>query len=153
MSEILNNTKNPSREAISSFLKVCQLLEVNEFSYCGLPIPSQDADCFKILFSSALTAKKAACLLGSNWDGVNAVTIYQPDPIAVQNALDSLKLELGQEEVEFCRSGEYCYLPAELKKHLLARNKRSFDKSLKISALLMQGLEGEIENITLEIPR
>lgn len=63
-----------------------------------------------LLFGSALVAREIAYILRGDWDGVNAVTIYQPDAVAVQNALDLLLLELGQEEVECCHARESCAL-------------------------------------------
>lgn len=63
-----------------------------------------------LLFSSALAAREMAYMLRGDWDGVNAVTVYQPDAVAVQNALDLLLLELGQEEVECCHARECCAL-------------------------------------------
>ncbi len=61
-----------------------------------------------MLFSSVLAAREVAYMLRGDWDGVNGVTIYQPDAVAVQTALALLKLELGQEEVNYCHPGENC---------------------------------------------
>ena len=73
-----------------------------------LPTCRGDAGKVTLLFSSALAARELAYLLRGDWDGVNAVTIYQPDAVAVKNALALLKLELGQEEVNYCYAGEDC---------------------------------------------
>ncbi|PSB27623.1 hypothetical protein [Chlorogloea sp. CCALA 695] len=61
-----------------------------------------------LLFGSALVAREVAYMLRGDWDGLNAVTIYQPDMVAVKNALALLKLELGLEEVNYCHAREYC---------------------------------------------
>lgn len=77
-------------------------------SFFILPTYKGNAGKVTLLFSSTWAAKELAYMLRGDWDGVNAVTIYQPDSIAVKNALDLLKLELGQEEIEFCHVGECC---------------------------------------------
>ena len=73
-----------------------------------LSASGRDAGKITMLFSSALAAREVAYMLRGDWDGLNAVTIYQPDAVAVLNALALLKLELGQEEVNYCYAGEDC---------------------------------------------
>ena len=75
-------------------------------SFFILPTFRGDAGKITLLFSSVLAAREVAYMLRGDWDGLNAVTIYQPDAVAVQNALALLKL--GQEEVSYCHAGEDC---------------------------------------------
>ncbi len=77
-------------------------------SFSLLSASRGDARKLTMLFSSALAAREIAYMLRGDWDGLNAVTIYQPDAVAVQNALALLKLELGLEEVNYCQLGECC---------------------------------------------
>lgn len=77
-------------------------------SFFILPAFRLDAGKITMLFSSVLAAREVAYMLRGDWDGLNAVTIYQPDAVAVQNALALLKLELGLEEVSYCQLGEDC---------------------------------------------
>ena len=73
-----------------------------------LPTCRGDAGKVTLLFSSALAAREVAYMMRGDWDGLNAVTIHQPDVLAIQNALALLKLELGLEEVNYCHPGEDC---------------------------------------------
>lgn len=77
-------------------------------SFFSLPTREGSKDKVTLLFSSTWVARELAYMLRGDWDGVSAVTIYQPDSVALQNALALLKLELGQEKTEFCHAGEYC---------------------------------------------
>jgi hypothetical protein len=106
------------------------------------------------LFSSARSAKEAAYMLRSNWDGVSAVTINEPDPIAIHNVLELLKLELGLIEVECCQSGEYCYLPKgeRINASVSPGNSKEISKEILMAELLMQSLEG-LPPFTLELPK
>lgn len=61
-----------------------------------------------ILFSSKSAAKEAGYILGSSWDGCNAITITQPDFTLLRTALALLKLELGCEEAEYCYREDFC---------------------------------------------
>ena len=89
-------------------------------------------------------------MLRGDWDDVNAVTVNDPDPVAVHNVLELLKLELGLMEVECCQSGEYCYLPKEGQINGSASpNDR---KEILMAELLMQSLEG-LPPFTLELPK
>ena len=93
MSQSLENISNLLHESPSLFL---------------LPVFRREAGKITMLFSSVLAAREVAYMLRGDWDGVNAVTIYQPDAVAVQTALALLKLELGLEEVNYCHPGEDC---------------------------------------------
>ncbi|WP_009631123.1 hypothetical protein [Synechocystis sp. PCC 7509] len=93
MSQSLENISNLLHESPSLFLLSAFRLDAGKIT---------------ILFSSVLAAREVAYMLRGDWDGVNAVTIYQPDAVAVQNTLALLKLELGQEEVNYCYAGEDC---------------------------------------------
>ena len=93
MSQSLENISNLLHESPSLFL---------------LSASRRDAGKITMLFSSVLAAREVAYMLRGDWDGLNAVTIYQPDTVAVLNALALLKLELGQEEVNYCHTGEDC---------------------------------------------
>ena len=77
-------------------------------SFFILPTFGGDAGRITMLFSSALAAREVAYMMRGDWDGLNAVTIHQPDVLAIQNALALLKLELGLEEVNYCYAGEDC---------------------------------------------
>ena len=77
-------------------------------SFFILPTSRGDAGKITLLFSSGLAAREVAYMVRGDWDGLNAVTIYQPEAVAVKNALALLKLELGLEEVNYCPAGEYC---------------------------------------------
>ncbi len=103
----------------------------------------RDAGKITLLFSSALAAREGAYMLRGDWDGVNAVTIYQPDVVAVQNTLALLKLELGKELVEFCHTGDYCYLPGKEQQLLLTGECRS-GKSLMVAELLIEAFWQEL---------
>lgn len=102
-----------------------------------------DAGKITMLFSSALVAREVAYMLRGDWDGLNAVTIHQPDVVAIQNALALLKLELGKEQVEFCHAGEDCYLPGKEQQLLLTGECRS-GKSLMVAELLIEALWEEL---------
>ncbi len=93
MSQSLENISNLLHESPSLFL---------------LSASREEAGKITMLFSSALAAREAAYMLHSDWDGLNAVTIHQPDVVAVQNTLALLRLELGLEEVNYCHAGEDC---------------------------------------------
>ena len=93
MSQSLENISNLLHESPSLFL---------------LPVFRREAGKITMLFSSVLAAREVAYMLRGDWDGLNAVTIYQPDAVAVLNALALLKLELGLEEVNYCHAGEDC---------------------------------------------
>ena len=93
MSQSLENISNLWPESPSFFI---------------LPTSRGGAGTITMLFSSVLAAREVAYMLRGDWDGVNAVTIYQPDAVAVQTALALLKLELGLEEVNYCHPGEDC---------------------------------------------
>lgn len=77
-------------------------------SFFLLSASKRNAQKLTMLFSSALAARELAYMLRGDWDGLNAVTVYQPDAVAVQTALALLKLELGLEEVNYCQPGEDC---------------------------------------------
>lgn len=87
-----------------------------------------------MLFGSTLAAREIAYMLRADWDGVNAVTIYKPDSVAVQNALDLLRLELGQKEIECCHVRECCAL-------ILPPTAPPNSKLISTAELLMQALE------------
>ena len=93
MSQSLENISNLLHESPSLFL---------------LPVFRREAGKITMLFSSVLAAREVAYMLRGDGDGVNAVTIYQPDAVAVQTALALLKLELGLEEVNYYHPGEDC---------------------------------------------
>ena len=93
MSQRTENISNLLHESPSLFL---------------LSASRRDAGKITMLFSSVLAAREVAYMMRGDWDGVNAVTIYQPDAVAVQTALALLKLELGLEEVNYCHPGENC---------------------------------------------
>lgn len=119
-------------------------------SFFILPTTEQNTGKLTILFSSALVAKEAAYMLRSNWDGVNAVTIRQPDSTAIHNAVDLLKLELGREQIEFCKTGECCYLLE--KEQQILMTKECSSKSLVFAELLMQALSGEMPVLSFDLP-
>ena len=77
-------------------------------SFLILSSSKRNAGELTMLFSSAVAAREVAYMMRGDWDGLNAVTIYQPDAVAVLNALALLKLELGLEEVNYCHAGEDC---------------------------------------------
>lgn len=112
-------------------------------SFFSLPIYKGNTGKVTLLFSSTLAAREAAYMLRSDWDGVNAATIYQPDAVAVQNALALLKLELGEEQVEFCHPGKRCYLPGKEQQLLMTGECRS-GKSLIVAELLIEALWKEL---------
>ena len=93
MSQSLENISNLLHESPSFFI---------------LPTSRGGAGKITLLFGSALAAREVAYMMRGDWDGLNAVTIYQPDAVAVKNALALLKLELGLEEVNYCHAGEDC---------------------------------------------
>ena len=149
---------------MSSFNEICEFLERPDVDRVGGYILSKSrthpifsfafrtprACSLILLFSSARLAKEAAYMLRGDWDEVNTVTIYQPDPVAVHNVLELLLLELGLIEVECCQSGEYCYLPkGEQINGSTSPNDR---KEVLIAELLMQSLEG-LPPFTLELPK
>ena len=93
MSQSLENISNLLHESPSFFI---------------LPTFRREAGKITMLFSSVLAAREVAYMLRGDWDGVNAVTIYQPDAVVVQTAFALLKLELGLDEVNYCHPGEDC---------------------------------------------
>ena len=133
------------------FTQVCEFLTtINNVSHSDSPIYQWNTDNLTILFSSAIAAKEAAYILRSNWDCVNAVNIHQPDLIAIHNAVELLKLELGQEQVEFCETGECCYL-LEKEQQILMPEECS-NKSLVVAELIRQALS-ELPTIPFDFPK
>jgi len=113
-------------------------------SFFILPTSRGDAGKITMLFSSVLAAREAAYMLRGDWDGLNAVTIHQPDVVAIQNALALLKLELGLEEVNYCRAGEDCSILV-LPPIQIFSTARS-GKSVLMADFLMQFLTEGIES-------
>ncbi len=111
-------------------------------SFFILPTLKGNTGKVTLLFRSAVAAREIAYMLRGDWDRVNAVTIYQPDSVALQNALALLKLELGQEETEFCHAGEYCSVLLDPSIPLFSNTPRS-GKSVIMAErlLLLQALE------------
>lgn len=111
-------------------------------SFFILPTYKGNTGKVTLLFSSTWAAKELAYMLRGDWDDVNAVTIYQTDLVALHNALALLKLELGQEEIEFCHAGEYCSVLLLPSIPLFSNTPRS-GKSVMTAelVLLMQAME------------
>lgn len=164
MSKSLETDSTPISDEMSSFDEICEFLSRPDVGILGGYILSTRrtrpifsfafrtprACSLILLFSSARSAKETAYMLRSNWDGVNAVTVNEPDPIAIHNVLELLKLELGLIEVECCQNGEYCYLPKE---DQINGSVSSGDrKEILMAELLMQSLEG-LPPFTLELPK
>lgn len=112
-------------------------------SFFLLSASGRNARKLTILFSSPLAAREGAYMLRGDWDGVNGVTIYQPDAVAVRNALALLKLELGSGQVEFCHAGDCCYLPGK-EQQLLMTGECCYGKSLIVTELLIEALWEEL---------
>ncbi len=129
MSQRMENISNLLHESRSFFI---------------LPTSRGDAGKITMLFSSVLAAREAAYMLRGDWDGLNAVTIHQPDVVAIQNALALLKLELGLEEVNYCRAGEDCSILV-LPPIQIFSTARS-GKSVLMADFLMQFLTEGIES-------
>lgn len=164
MSKSSETDSTPISAEMSSFDKICEFLERPDNDLFGGYILSTRrtrpifsfafrtprASSSILLFSSASEASEAAYMLRSNWDGVNAVTVNEPDPIAVHNVLELLKLELGLEEVECCQSGEYCFLPN--KEQTNGASSPDDSKEILVMKLLMQSLE-DLPPFALELPQ
>lgn len=131
MSQSLENISNLLLESPSFFI---------------LPSSKRNAGKLTILFSSAVAARELAYMLRGDWDGVNAVIIYQPDAIAVKNALDLLRLELGQEEVEYCQAGERCTLLIFPSIPLFSKARSGKSVLMAEFLLLQEALEESIAN-------
>ncbi len=107
------------------------------------------------MFNSSLAAQEAADVLCGEWDGMNAVTIrqgkvvaiHQDDSIVVENGVDSVKFELGEREIEYCRQGQFCYIN-ELSRH----SQTKAGKSIILSEKIMQTLEGLWGLTSVEFP-
>lgn len=100
-----NPAANISSESFAELIKILRATTVFNFDLSNV-----DGDRITIVFASAVAARETAYMLRRDWDGLNAVTIPQPDSVAIHNALALVKLELGLEEVEYCRAGECCLL-------------------------------------------
>ncbi len=163
MSKSSETDSTPISAEMSSFDNICEFLERPDMDLLGGYILSTRRTrpifsfAFRtprasesiLLFSSTRSAREAAYMLRSNWDSVNAVTVNEPDPIAVHNVLELLKLELGLEEVECCQNGEYCFLPN--KEQTNGATSPDDSKAVLIMELIMQGLEG-LPPMRLELP-
>lgn len=103
----LNPAPNISSESITELITI---LSATTMYSCSLSMPEIDSDRINIMFASLVAAREVAYILRGDWDGLNAVTIYQPDAVAIHNALALVKLDLGLEEVEYCTAGECCLL-------------------------------------------
>ena len=164
MSKSSETDSTPISAEMSCFDEICEFLERPDTHQVGGYILSTRrtrpifsfafrtprACSLILLFSSARSAREVAYMLRSNWDGVNAVTVNEPDPVAVHNVLELLLLELGLIEVECCQSGEYCYLPKE--EQINGSASPNDRKEVLIAELLMQSLEG-LPPFTLELPK
>lgn len=134
------------------FTQVCEFLTtINNVSHSDSPIHKWNTDNLTILFSSAIAAKECGYMLRGDWDEVNAVTIQKPDSTAIHNTVELLKLELGREPVEFCKTGECCYLLG--KEQQIFMTKECSSKSLVFAELLMQALSGEMPIIPFDFPK
>lgn len=150
MSQISNEFPNSASDSTSVFSELFRAYELSQIIYCGLDRTNRGNDGKTLLFNSSLIAKEAANVLRGDWDGLNAVTVHQPKVVAhyensliVEYAGESVKLELREREIEFCRQGQYCFLnqltmPLKAKAH-------GGGKSMIISELMMKALEGEME--------
>ena len=72
------------------------------------------------------------------------VVAHYENSLVVEYAGESVKLELREREIEFCRQGQYCFLnqltmPPKAKAHS--------GKSMIVSELMMKALEGEWERV------
>ena len=164
MSKSLEVDSTPTSAEKSSFDEICEFLSRPNTHLFGGHILSTRrtrpifsfafrtprACSLILLFSSARLAREAAYMLRGDWDGVNAVTVNEPDPLAVHNVLELLLLELGLIEVECCQSGEYCYLPKE--EQINGSTSPNDRKEILMAELLMQSLEG-LPPFTLELPK
>lgn len=135
MSQRVENTSNLLHESLSFFI---------------LSSSKREAVKLTMLFNSTVAATEVAYMLRAEWDGVNAVTMYQPDLVAVRNALALLKLELGQEEVEYCQAGECCTLiPSSIAPTFENRS----GKSLMVAEELLDALWEELPSFTFDFPQ
>ena len=164
MSKNSETDSTPISAEMSSFNEICEFLERPDAHRVGCYILSTPrtrhifsfafrtprASSLILLFSSARLAREVAYMLRSNWDGVNAVTVNEPDPVAIHNVLELLLLELGLTEVECCQSGEYCYLPKE--KQINESASPGDSKAILFEELLMECLKG-LPPFPLELPK
>ncbi len=148
MSQISNMVPNSASDSTLVFSDLLRSYESSQLIYCGLSRANQTSGGKTLLFDSALVAKEAAYILLGNWDGVNAVTIRRYDSIAVQAAVELVKLELGQEEqIDFCQQGQYCFFN---QLSMDPKTKARSGKSIILGEKLMKALEGEWERVPIE---
>ena len=164
MSKSSETDSTPISAEMSSFNGICEFLERPDAHRVGCYILSTPrtrpifsfafrtprASSLILLFSSARLAREVAYMLRSNWDGVNTVTVNEPDPVAIHNVLELLKLELEPDVVDCCQSGEYCYRTKE--EQINGSTSPNDRKEILMAELLMQSLEG-LPPFTLELPK
>lgn len=121
----INSAPNISSESFAELIKILRATTVFNFDLSNI-----DSNLITVLFASSIAARETAYMLRGEWDGLNAVTIFQPDLVAIHNALALVKLELGLEEVEYCRVGECCSLANKGAMHLFEQTKSGKSKML-----------------------
>lgn len=157
MSEISNTVSNSSNDSTSVISELFRAYESSQLIYCGVDRTNRGNDSYTLLFNSSLIAKEAADVLRGDWDGGNAATVHQPkvviirhdDSLVVEYAGESLKLELGEREIEFCQKGQYCFLNQLT---IDPKTKARSGRSIILTEKMMKALEGEAERTPVEFP-